>query len=147
MQERQAALHHHHHSSLVEVQGWSQVPRGQPLFHSITVHESYPAARRTRQDGAGIRIRGAGAYERTNYPLTVIVQPGARLGIGLSHDLRRIDADASLFELADRRNERAHVAPLPAGKIELAPRPLDHNAPIIGGEAIADFEDIARANS
>ena len=30
------------HSALVQVHGWSDVPRGRPLFESIVVVENYP---------------------------------------------------------------------------------------------------------
>ena len=58
----------------VEVQGWSEVPRGQPLFESLVVFENYPVERPWHGQVADRRRAGrssvaARAVERTNYPL------------------------------------------------------------------------------
>ena len=37
LQRQQGALLEHEHSSLIEIQGWSEVPRGRPLFESLIV--------------------------------------------------------------------------------------------------------------
>ncbi|MBW8873670.1 MAG: amino acid adenylation domain-containing protein [Acidobacteria bacterium] len=44
LQNRQAEQRQYEYSSLVEVQGWSEVPRGQPLFASVFTFQSRPAA-------------------------------------------------------------------------------------------------------
>ena len=43
LQEQQAALQQYEYSSLTDIQGWSEVPRGVPLFESIFVFENLPA--------------------------------------------------------------------------------------------------------
>ncbi|HEU0079335.1 MAG TPA: condensation domain-containing protein, partial [Longimicrobiaceae bacterium] len=42
LQERGAALREHQHTPLTEVQRWSGVPAGTPLFESLLVFENYP---------------------------------------------------------------------------------------------------------
>src|SRR6201999_744399 len=42
VQERQLEQRQYEHSALSQVQGWSEVPRGTPLFESLVVFESYP---------------------------------------------------------------------------------------------------------
>ena len=48
LQERQSKLRQYEHSPLVDVQGWSEVPRGTPLFETIVVFENYPSSMRRR---------------------------------------------------------------------------------------------------
>ena len=38
-------LRHYEYAPLVEIQGWSEVPRGEPLFASLLVFENYPVDR------------------------------------------------------------------------------------------------------
>jgi surfactin family lipopeptide synthetase C len=64
--------------SLVQIQGWSGVPRGTPLFESLFIFENLPGTTGT----ANLEV-GAYALERTNYPLTVLVMPGASIDIKL----------------------------------------------------------------
>jgi amino acid adenylation domain-containing protein len=90
LQARQAELRQYEHSPLVRIQGWSDVPRGSPLFESLLVFEDWlDAAVRDRNTSLDIRdIRGV---ERTTYPLNVNVIPGNELGLRLSYDARRFD--------------------------------------------------------
>ncbi|HVR95614.1 MAG TPA: amino acid adenylation domain-containing protein, partial [Thermoanaerobaculia bacterium] len=93
LQERQAAVRRYEHSPLSQVQGWSEIPRGVPLFESILAFENYPVDDSVReQAGRGFRIGEAEATEQNNFPLTLIAMPGSRLGLRLSYDGRRFDA-------------------------------------------------------
>ena len=64
--------------SLVQIQGWSGVPRGTPLFESLFIFENLPGTTGTANPHVG-----AYALERTNYPLTLLVMPGASIDIKL----------------------------------------------------------------
>src|SRR6185295_1421000 len=44
LQQQQQELQEYEYSSLVQIQGWSEVPRGKPLFESIVIFKNYPAA-------------------------------------------------------------------------------------------------------
>ena len=54
LQERQVEREQYAYSPLVAIQGWSEVPRGVPLFESIVVFENYPVgeALTEQRDGA-----------------------------------------------------------------------------------------------
>ncbi len=94
LQAQQAEQRQFEHSALVQIQGWSEVPRGTPLFESLLVFESYPvdAALQARSGGLGLRQRAS--FARTNYPLTFVVSPGRELGLELVYDAGRFDVDA-----------------------------------------------------
>ena len=42
LQTQQAEARQYEYSPLAQVQGWSDVPRGLPLFESIVAFENYP---------------------------------------------------------------------------------------------------------
>jgi amino acid adenylation domain-containing protein len=79
------------HTPLVDVHGWSEVPRSQPLFNSIVVFENYPRDPKLF-DVAGVRVADAHNFQHTNYPLSIIVEPGALLSIRVSYDTSLFDA-------------------------------------------------------
>ncbi|MDB4951685.1 MAG: tycC3 [Gemmatimonadetes bacterium] len=83
------------HTPLVDVQGWSEVPRDHPLFHALYVFENVPVQPRTDQQEVHLaeaetlpeelgtlRILDAQSPERTTFPLLLVVAPGAE-GVAL----------------------------------------------------------------
>jgi amino acid adenylation domain-containing protein/non-ribosomal peptide synthase protein (TIGR01720 family) len=93
LQAQQVELRHYEYSPLVQVQGWSEVPRGLPLFESIVVFENYPVDASLQQEGGSLEIGDVRAVDQTNYPLTLAAVPGSQLSLQLSYDCRRFDAD------------------------------------------------------
>jgi amino acid adenylation domain-containing protein len=92
LQEQQTELRQYEYSPLVQVQGWSDVPRGLPLFESLLVFENYPVDASFRQQLAQLSVSNIRKVERTNYPLTLLAVPGAELLLRFSYDSRRFDA-------------------------------------------------------
>jgi hypothetical protein len=93
LQEQQIEIHQYEHSPLVHVHGWSEVPRGTPLFESILVFENYPIDSSVRMKAASTEIRNVLAFERTNYPLTLVIVPGSELSIGMGYNRTRFSTD------------------------------------------------------
>jgi amino acid adenylation domain-containing protein/non-ribosomal peptide synthase protein (TIGR01720 family) len=93
IQEQQSAARQFEYSPLVSVQGWSNVPRGMPLFESVLVFENYPGDTSTAPDDDRDRLQ-LPALERTSYPLTIAVVPGERLLIKITYDTSRLQPDA-----------------------------------------------------
>ncbi|HZF07305.1 MAG TPA: amino acid adenylation domain-containing protein [Thermoanaerobaculia bacterium] len=94
LQARAADLRQFEHTPLVQVQGWSAVPRGTPLFESIVVFENYPLGAVADPRDGEPRITGVRVQSRTSFPLTLVVNPAPDLGLKLRHDCRRFDAGA-----------------------------------------------------
>ncbi|MET0647237.1 MAG: amino acid adenylation domain-containing protein [Pyrinomonadaceae bacterium] len=90
LQERQAEARRFEFCSLVDVQGWGEVPRGLPLFESVLIFQNIPVDV-TMPESEGLRLVGMTSTERTNYPLTLVVTPGARLNFKLVYDHDRFD--------------------------------------------------------
>ncbi len=94
LQEQQSALGQYEYSSLLDIQGWSEVPRSETLFESIFVFENLPVSNsfETAGTSGGKRLemisdRGIGSI--TDYPLTVLVMPGTQLTVQIVFDRQR----------------------------------------------------------
>jgi surfactin family lipopeptide synthetase C len=77
LQAQQIESRQYEYSPLAQVQGWSEVPRGTPLFESLFVFENYPLDKSTAQPGkTRFEIQAMNLVEQTNYPLSVFIIPG-----------------------------------------------------------------------
>ena len=95
LHRRASRGHEHQHCALTEVHGWSDVPRGTPMFESILVFENHVAP-------AGARPgTSARALERTGAPLTVIVHLDDGLGLTVLYDGRTVGRQRAT-EIVDR---------------------------------------------
>src|SRR5712692_6061953 len=111
----------HQHSSLLDIQRWSEVPKGSPLFESILVFENYPTG------GSGSLGPEADVQQirtilsRTNYPLTLLAFPGAELQLNLVYDSERFDGDAIRRMLGHLRTIFAELVADPTRKLAELP--------------------------
>src|SRR5262245_16291717 len=94
LQRAQAVAGEYEYAPLVRIQGWSDVPRGTPLFDSHFIYENYPVERSGEDAIAGrLRVTDARGTAWTTYPLSLMVYPGhGELRCVLSYDERRFDA-------------------------------------------------------
>ncbi|MEH2411053.1 amino acid adenylation domain-containing protein [Nostoc sp.] len=94
IQTQQIETRQYEYSPLLKVQGWSEVPRSLPLFESIVVFENYPVDASLRKLDLNLEIKSFSAFERTNYPLTLSVNPAEELLLKITSDgNERYDAD------------------------------------------------------
>ncbi|RKH43053.1 non-ribosomal peptide synthetase, partial [Corallococcus sicarius] len=94
LQAEQFAARDYEYVSLVDVQGWSDVPRGQPLFESLVIFENLPRRGLAPEMTARLPVEGfARTHARTGYPLSFVVLPDATdLELQLTYDEARFDA-------------------------------------------------------
>jgi amino acid adenylation domain-containing protein len=102
VQAVQVAAQPHEHASLADVQRWSGVPAGQPLFESLVVFENVPANLHGPAPGAlspGAEpaaavpaLLGQRSTLHTPYPLVLMVIPGERLVFRATYLRRRFSA-------------------------------------------------------
>jgi len=74
------------YSPLVKIQGWSEVPKGLALFESIVVFENYPVDASLGERDTNFEIEDFHGFERTNYPITLTVNPGKELLLKITYD-------------------------------------------------------------
>jgi amino acid adenylation domain-containing protein len=113
LQDDLVRMRQYEHASLVQVQGWSDVPRGIPLFDSLVVVENFPVGAGAETDFGGAAITHVTATEQTNYPLTLVAIPGERLRLRLIHDSARFAAATARTLLAGVANVLTGIAARP----------------------------------
>ncbi len=120
LQTEQVELRQYEHSPLVQIQGWSAVPRGTPLFESILVFENQPGGEtigvpQGRDQLAVSQVRSA--EPQTNYPLTIVVVPSFDLLFEASYDRGRFDDVAIVRMLGHLETLLAGIATDPGRRI------------------------------
>ena len=84
-----ATMREHGHSALADVQGWSEVRPGQPLFHTLLAFENWldtPAP-----PSGGLTITGREVHEASDQPLTAFVTFDPTLNLTLMYDVERFE--------------------------------------------------------
>jgi amino acid adenylation domain-containing protein/non-ribosomal peptide synthase protein (TIGR01720 family) len=150
VQERTQELGPYEHTSLVQVQRWSEVAGGVPLFESVLVFENFPdVVEWPGGEGEGeerVEVVGTQTVEEINYPLAVAVVPGERIRVRLSYDEQRFGGEEMervlgqvqqiLQALLSHADETLQDLPLPA-EIGLAKQNLAQQTEQAGTEDLA----------
>jgi len=104
LQSEQAEMRQYEHSPLVEVQGWSEVPRSLPLFESIFDFQNHSLSRAVPQRGRELKVDDFGFIARTNYPLEMVAQSGPELTLQVTYDCQRLGDEAATHLLTYMRS-------------------------------------------
>jgi amino acid adenylation domain-containing protein len=118
VQSWQRAVQEHAYDPLAEIQRWSEVPAGRPLFDSILVFENVPEMTRGPGPDGTLALRGQRYVSRTHYPLSLLVTPGDRLTVRATFERRRLEDTAvarHLDQLANLLGGLAGLAVLAPG--------------------------------
>jgi amino acid adenylation domain-containing protein len=83
------AMRDHEHTPLAHVTRWSEVRGARSLFDSIIVAENYNWKDALRAEGEAWKKREVEIFERTNYPLALIVDLGREIELLVHYDGRR----------------------------------------------------------
>lgn len=86
LQEQQSEMGQYEHTPLIQVQKWSDLPRGVPLFETILAVESYPIDESLEDHGNKLGVRDVRCIEQTNYPINVSVYPGEEIRLEILYD-------------------------------------------------------------
>ncbi|MDB9527412.1 amino acid adenylation domain-containing protein [Oscillatoria sp. CS-180] len=93
LQLQQVEQQRYAYSSLVDIQGCSEVPRGVPLFETILVFENYPFDAPLGSEASGLAVEAIQGFEPTHYPLTLVVVPEPVLSFHMTYDAARFAPD------------------------------------------------------
>jgi amino acid adenylation domain-containing protein len=121
LQFEQAGARLYEYCSLVQIQGWSEVPRTQPLFDSLFVFENYPLDSAQFTQTADLKISGFRFHEQTNYPLNFVISPSAELHLKLLYDPRRFDRATIERMMNHLRTLMAGIVANPEQKVSRLP--------------------------
>ncbi|HLK56986.1 MAG TPA: amino acid adenylation domain-containing protein, partial [Chthonomonadaceae bacterium] len=114
LQESMLELREYEYSALIQVQGWSDIPRGTPLFDSLVVVQNTPTVSSVQEPGedpepgGALKVRSVGSESSANFPLMLLAVPGRQLTLVLSYDVSR-------YECADMTRMLGHLEVLLEG--------------------------------
>nr|QEO73625.1 condensation domain-containing protein [uncultured bacterium] len=91
LQARQSELRQYEATPLVQIQGWTDIPRDLPLFESLLLFENYPMESELAKANRPLRVEDVRFYTKSNYPLTILYWPGKELMLKVSTERRRIE--------------------------------------------------------
>ena len=103
LQDEQAQAQQYSYTPLVELQSWSEVERGSPLFESVVVFEnfateafesSYGVQGEKEKSATEMRIIPGEMRARANYGQMLVVGPGDKLSLRLTTDAERYSGAA-----------------------------------------------------
>lgn len=84
-------LRQYEYAPLLKIQGWSDIPRGMPLFESLLVFENYPVEPSLRSGDSLLNITDVKTRTHTNYPLNGVVIPGDRLHLQMTYHTNKFN--------------------------------------------------------
>jgi amino acid adenylation domain-containing protein len=93
VQGRVAGLLEHEHTSLKHIQQWTDAHRKSSLFETLLVFENFAGSGSSLELDGPINVLGA-QLSRTNYPLTLVVDPSNQLRLQLVYHRSRFAEDA-----------------------------------------------------
>ncbi len=91
---RLAEMRQFEYTPLYNIQRWSGIPGGRPLFDSLVVFENYPLGGVSGEAKTSVKVSVHPSQPRTNYPLTLAFIPGEVMEIETSYDRSIIDDGA-----------------------------------------------------
>ena len=93
LQKHVSRLREHETISLKQIYEWSDLPNNRPLFETLVVFENFVGHDLQLNLGGDIRLSQS-HLARTNYPLVLVVNPRAELGLRVVYHRSRFAADA-----------------------------------------------------
>lgn len=87
----QSEARHYDYCSLADVQRWSGLPSGTALFESLLVFENFPHDLAAGTLVSGLSAQTAHSFERTNYPLNLVILPDDGLTLRAIYDSDRFE--------------------------------------------------------
>lgn len=87
LRDQQFEMSAYEYTPLSQIQAWSELPRGLPLFHSIILFENFPFPANRYLSGEFV------VFEKTNYPLTLKMKLEPVPALQLSYDTRYFEPE------------------------------------------------------
>ena len=91
LQNEQVEREVYAHSSLVDIHGWSEIPRGTPLFKSVLVFKNELPEIFTLQ--SPLQLSQLRVFGQNNYPLTLLIEPKEQVTLTIAYDTSRFERE------------------------------------------------------
>lgn len=125
LQKSLVELRQYEQTPLVDVLGWTDLPRRVPLFESLVIFESFTAE-------ASFTMSHVGFFQRSHYPLTLVSSPDPVVTLRLGFESGRFPIDRALQVLYDLESLLVAMAEDPARRLSalllLGPEPGPRDA-------------------
>ncbi|HEY52373.1 MAG TPA: AMP-binding protein, partial [Caldilineae bacterium] len=92
LQAQQVEMRRYEYTPLVDIQSWSDIAPGAPLFESLLVFENIPLEDAV-EESKGLDLRNVETESITNFPLVLVVVPGREMSLRLLYDARLFGAE------------------------------------------------------
>jgi len=139
IQRSVASALEYEHCSLKQIQNWSSVPFNLPLFETLLVFENFAGSGSSFELDGPVEVSST-QLSRTNYPLTLVVNPAAELRLQIVYHRNRFAVDVIERMLA-------HLANILAGLVRDLNQPLRSATMLTVAETqklLVDFNDTAK---
>ncbi|MBW4602156.1 MAG: amino acid adenylation domain-containing protein [Calothrix sp. FI2-JRJ7] len=121
LQAQQNEIRYYQYCPLIEIQKWSNVPSGSPLFESILNFQNYPVNFSQEQQVGSLKLSDIRNYIYPHYPLTVSVQVDSELLLEIFYERHRFNPSTITRMLGHFRtlllgmaaNQQQHIKDLP----------------------------------
>ncbi|PYG84437.1 non-ribosomal peptide synthetase [Pseudomonas sp. RV120224-01b] len=122
LQAQNLSMREHEHTPLYDIQRWAG-SAGEQLFDTLLVFENYPVGEVLQQgSSAGLVFSGTQNRERTNYPLTLMIESGNALTIHYHYDRSHL-GDTGVEQIARHFANLLHAlvqhADTPVGELQM----------------------------
>lgn len=104
LQAHQLEMFQYDYCSLAQIQEWSAIPRGRPLFESLVVFENYPVGPELQDQMQRLEITNARFSERGNYPFNLLILPETAITLRLVYNDTHFDTQSIQRLLLHLRN-------------------------------------------
>jgi len=94
LQSLHQADNRHAHASLADIQESSELDTGTALFEILLAVENYPHADAVSQSNNCYLVEDVSSQHATNFPLTIMVDPGQQIDFYLLYDTCRISGES-----------------------------------------------------
>ncbi|MGK7918089.1 MAG: amino acid adenylation domain-containing protein, partial [Prochloraceae cyanobacterium] len=94
IQQQQIQRLEYQYNSLVQIQQWSQLNGGTPLFESFITVENYPIDASLLSGEGSLKILGCRSSFSSNYPLSVTVELNSSISVVISYDSQQFEMTA-----------------------------------------------------
>ncbi|MBW4500877.1 MAG: amino acid adenylation domain-containing protein [Scytonema hyalinum WJT4-NPBG1] len=93
LQIQQNEVRQYEYTPLIEIQKWSEIPTGQPLFETIFNFQNYPIKSSLQESIDNLKIFNINGFIHPHYPLNFSVQVDSELSLEIFYDRHRFDDD------------------------------------------------------
>jgi amino acid adenylation domain-containing protein len=144
LREHWVSLRPYENTPLAEIQGWTEVPRGTPLFESIVNYQEPSWDTALKVQGGVWRRRRFGIRSQPNYPLALDAAGGATLSLKILYDPLRFETGMvgrMLGHLGALLHGIAQHPQMPIGQLPLLTTDERHQVLVDWNRTQADYAD------